>query len=81
MNIENKKTSPAQFVRQVRQELSKVTNKKVSITFTPHLIPMFRGILSTMYLETKRNLSPIKVYKYLIRHIQIQLLKTHQVVL
>ena len=25
MNIENKKTSPAQFVRQVRQELQKVT--------------------------------------------------------
>ncbi|PPR46875.1 MAG: Protein translocase subunit SecE [Alphaproteobacteria bacterium MarineAlpha5_Bin9] len=25
MNIENKKTNPAQFVRQVRQEISKVT--------------------------------------------------------
>ena len=25
MNVENKKTNPAQFVRQVRQELSKVT--------------------------------------------------------
>ena len=50
------------------QELSKVTNKKVSITFTPHLIPMFRGILSTIYLETKRNLSPIKVYKYLKKY-------------
>ena len=25
MNIENKKTNPAQFVRQVRQEMSKVT--------------------------------------------------------
>ena len=26
MNIENKKTNPAQFVRQVRQEISKVTS-------------------------------------------------------
>ena len=38
---------------EIDQELSKVSKKKINVFFTPHLIPMFRGILSTIYLETK----------------------------
>ena len=37
---------------EIDQELSKVSKRKINVTFTPHLIPMFRGILSTIYLET-----------------------------
>ncbi|MFT5871575.1 MAG: N-acetyl-gamma-glutamyl-phosphate reductase [Clostridium sp.] len=34
---------------EIEQELSKVSGDNVMITFTPHLVPMNRGILSTCY--------------------------------
>ncbi len=50
---------------EIDQELSKVSKKKIKVFFTPHLIPMFRGILSTIYLETKNKYSAKKVYNLL----------------
>ena len=41
---------------EIEQEIKKITKKdNFNITFTPHLTPMFRGILSTIYIETKRG--------------------------
>ena len=31
---------------EIEQEINKITNKKFNVTFTPHLAPMFKGILS-----------------------------------
>jgi N-acetyl-gamma-glutamyl-phosphate reductase len=40
---------------EIEQELSEIAQKKVSVSFVPHLIPMDRGILTTLYLVlTKR---------------------------
>ena len=50
---------------EINQELSKISKRKIKVTFTPHLIPMFRGILSTIYLETRNNFDAKKIYKYL----------------
>ncbi len=50
---------------EIDQELSKIANKKIKTSFTPHLIPMFRGILSTIYIETKKNISGKKIYNIL----------------
>ena len=50
---------------EIDQELSKASNKKIKVFFTPHLIPMFRGILSTIYLETHGKNNAMKIYKYL----------------
>ena len=50
---------------EIDQELSKAANKKVQVSFTPHLIPMFRGILSTIYLETRGKNDAKKIYNYL----------------
>tara|TARA_Y100000590_G_scaffold469324_1_gene656169 strand:+ start:1467 stop:2492 length:1026 start_codon:yes stop_codon:yes gene_type:complete len=47
------------------QELSKISKKRVEVFFTPHLIPMFRGILSTIYIDTHNNIDAKKIYKYL----------------
>ena len=47
---------------EIHQELIKHTNKKkINFTFTPHLTPMFRGILSTIYItiKNKSNISKI----------------------
>ena len=42
---------------EIQQELNKYSKKKIEFTFTPHLSPMFRGILSSIYLDLKKNIS------------------------
>ena len=55
-------------VGEIDQELSKISKKQINITFTPHLIPMFRGILSTIYLSTSGKNDAIKIYKFLKKY-------------
>ena len=50
---------------EIDQELSKISKNKIKVLFTPHLIPMFRGILSTIYLETRKKYNAKKIYKLL----------------
>ena len=53
---------------EIDQELSKVSEKKICVHFTPHLIPMFRGILSTIYVETKGKNNAKKIYTFLRKY-------------
>ena len=53
---------------EIDQELSKVSKKKIKVSFTPHLIPMFRGILSTIYLQTKKASSAKEIYNFLKKY-------------
>ena len=53
---------------EIDQELSAITKKKVKVFFTPHLMPMFRGILSTIYIETNKNFDAKKIYTYLKKY-------------
>ncbi len=41
---------------EIEQALQEMTGEPVSVIFTPHLIPMDRGILSTIYAPLKREL-------------------------
>ncbi|NBO18954.1 MAG: N-acetyl-gamma-glutamyl-phosphate reductase [Proteobacteria bacterium] len=38
---------------EIEQTLSRAAGNKVQVTFTPHLMPMNRGILSTIYVQLK----------------------------
>jgi len=42
---------------EIEQELSFLSNSKIKLIFTPHLIPMDRGILSTIYVRIKKNVT------------------------
>ena len=53
---------------EIDQELSKISKTKINVSFTPHLIPMFRGILSTIYLETKKKYNARKIYNLLKKY-------------
>jgi len=46
---------------EIEQMLGKFTKKKFEFSFTPHLSPMFRGILSTIYVELEKNISKTKL--------------------
>ena len=49
MNIEKKKTNPAQFVRQVRQEMQKVTWPEKKDTFISSAIVIFLIIIFSLF--------------------------------
>ena len=46
---------------EIEQTLKKYINGKFKFTFTPHLSPMFRGILSTIYIDLNRNITQSKL--------------------
>lgn len=46
---------------EIEQELSGVAGESVTITFTPHLVPMSRGILSSVYANLKNGISESQV--------------------
>ena len=50
---------------EIQQEIDNHTKKKFSFTFTPHLTPMFRGILSTIYLDLNKGVNIKKLEKTL----------------
>jgi len=50
---------------EIDQILKKYSKQKIDFNFTPHLSPMFRGILSTIYVDLEKNVSQIKLIKKL----------------
>ena len=44
------------------QQFKKYSKNKVKYIFNPHLLPTFRGILSSIYLETKKKIGINKIY-------------------
>lgn len=42
---------------EIEQELSELVGQDITISFTPHLIPMDRGILATLYAQLKKSIS------------------------
>ncbi|MFZ6016195.1 MAG: N-acetyl-gamma-glutamyl-phosphate reductase [Nitrospirota bacterium] len=51
---------------EIEQELSAIAGKDIKINFTPHLAPLDRGILTTIYARLAKNISMekiIEVYK------------------
>ena len=52
---------------EIEQEMKAYINNKFKVTFTPHLTPMFRGILSTIYIDLKNNITQNSIIKELRR--------------
>ena len=53
---------------ETEEQLFKYTNKKINFTFNPHLLPTFRGILSTIYVIGKKGKSANQLRNCLIRY-------------
>jgi N-acetyl-gamma-glutamyl-phosphate reductase len=52
---------------EIDQELSLAADREVVVTFTPHLVPMNRGILSTIYVRGRRGRSPEDLHALLLK--------------
>ena len=52
---------------EIKQEMDKLSESDMNVVFTPHLLPINRGILSTIYLEVnekwKESLTEEKIYE------------------
>ena len=53
---------------EIQQELDLKTGKKNKFHFTPHLTSMFRGILSTIYVDLKKGASLRRIQSVLTNH-------------
>ena len=50
------------------QEFSLAAGREVVVTFTPHLVPMNRGILSTIYVRGRRQRTPEDLHAILLKY-------------
>ena len=50
---------------EIQQELDLYTKKRNYFDFTPHLSPMFRGIITTINVDLKKNIDAKKIHRYL----------------
>ena len=44
-------------IPEIEQELSKIAGEAITVTFTPHILPMERGMISTIYVSPGREIS------------------------
>ena len=42
---------------EIEQEIKNFTKKKINFIFTPHITPMFKGILSSIYIDANKGFS------------------------
>ena len=52
---------------EIEQFLNRIIKKKIKFTFTPHLTPMFRGILSTIYVDLNKGITINKLHNELVK--------------
>jgi len=60
------KVNAHRHMPEIDQEIALMAGSKVSVNFVPHLVPMERGMMSTIYLQLKKNISTseaLKLYK------------------
>ena len=50
------------------RNLKNIQKKNIKFTFNPHILPTFRGILTSIYIELKKNSSSNKLRNELIRY-------------
>ena len=53
---------------EIEQEIKKVCKKNIIFNFTPHLTPMFRGILSTIYVDVIKKTTAKSIYHNLKKY-------------
>ena len=54
-------TKNHRHMTEIEEQLFKYTKKKINFTFNPHLLPTFRGILSSIYVFTKKGITGEKL--------------------
>ncbi|MBS3899113.1 MAG: N-acetyl-gamma-glutamyl-phosphate reductase [Dethiobacter sp.] len=67
-NFKAYKVAAHQHTPEIEQELSALAGRQLKITFTPHLVPMIRGIFSTCYLRVKEGCTEDTLWEVYNKH-------------
>ena len=54
-------TKNHRHICEIDQQIFKFTKKKINFTFNPHLLPTFRGILTSIYVNSKKGVTAKKI--------------------
>lgn len=60
-NFKAYKPNQHQHIPEIEQQLARVANHQVTITFTPHLVPMTRGIMASIYAKVTEGWTESKM--------------------
>jgi len=60
-NLKAYKVNTHQHMPEIEQELSSLAGKQIAVTFVPHLIPINRGILETVYIKFNKPITSAKI--------------------
>ncbi len=57
LNFYNYNTNSHRHISEIKQELMKfISNEKLLLSFNPHILPNFRGMMSTIYCDLDKNI-------------------------
>ncbi|WP_408956634.1 N-acetyl-gamma-glutamyl-phosphate reductase [Natroniella sp. ANB-PHB2] len=63
-NFKAYKVADHRHTSEIEEKLSLLTGKELKLSFTPHLLPIKRGILATIYADLKEELSLSTIIDY-----------------
>ncbi len=61
-NFKAYKVTAHQHTPEIDQHLSKISGKNIAVTFVPHLLPVNRGILETIYVNLAKKISVADIH-------------------
>ena len=61
-------TKNHRHIVEIDEQIKKLTNKKINFSFNPHLLPTFRGILSSIYVNVKTGVSGNNLRNCLVKY-------------
>lgn len=64
-SIQAYKTNMHRHMSELDQEFDNIKKGKIEYSFNPHILPFFRGLLSSVHLELKKNIKINTIYKAL----------------
>ena len=66
-NFYNYNTNNHRHICEIYQELSKISKSEVKFSFNPHILPVFRGMMSTIYCELQKGYNKEDIQNFLIK--------------
>jgi N-acetyl-gamma-glutamyl-phosphate reductase len=62
-NMKAYKIATHRHTSEIEQELSNIAKEEILVSFTPHLIPLKRGILATIYANLTKDVTDEEIYE------------------
>ena len=65
LNFYNYNTNNHRHICEIQQELNKYSNGSINFSFNPHILPIYRGMMSTIYCDLEEGVKYKTIYNTL----------------